>query len=166
MVARTWLDPAIAKKQAIYIAGELAQIYPDLSGEFSKNLKSISDQLDQLSQQLDSIKLNDSIAIVTATPKLKFLSRAVGLGDQHLIWFETPEVERAKSDLKALSKPAGRKPVVLLFDDELPSDEIGVILKANGITPIAIDLIDRKPDAGDFLSVMQMNIKALASAAK
>ncbi len=164
MVARTWLDPAIAKKQAVYIAAELQAVYPDRAEEFVRHLKMLSDDLDQLSDQIKSIKRTDAHAIMTATPKLKFFARSVNLGDKHLTWFEPPNAERARSDLKKILEIAQPRPALLLFDGTLPTSELEEILEENGLTPIAIDLIDRKAESGDFLTQMRANIEALATA--
>ena len=164
MVARTWLDPAIAKKLAIYIASELKGVYPERADEFASNLNSLSDDLDQLSEQIKAINKSESNVLITATPKLKFLTRAIGLGEQHLTWFETPSRDQATSDLKKVLESEGPKPRLMLFDNAMPTEEVASILKSNGMTPIAIDLVDRQPDSGDFLTKLRANIEILATA--
>lgn len=164
MVARTWLDPAIAKKQATYIANELSKVYPDQSDKFESNLKSLSDELDLLLNQISAFNKDDAHAVITATPKQKFFTRSAGVGDQHLTWFETPSIDQARLDLEKVLESEGPKPTIILFDDKLPSDELTAILKENGLTPMALNLIDRKPDSGDYLSQLRANIEALAVA--
>ena len=101
MVARTWLDPAVAKKQAIYIADELAAVYPDSAVTFKANLEVLNAELDELSALL-KVDSDLEVELLTATPKLKFLSRATGLNDQHLTWLDAPDAKTAESDLAKL----------------------------------------------------------------
>jgi zinc transport system substrate-binding protein len=164
MVARTWLDPAIAKKQANYIASELTKTYPDQASEFASHLKTLNGELDQLTDQIKAIKTDEANVVITATPKLKFFTRSADVGNQHLTWFETPSVDQANADLKKILDGEGPKPRYVLFDGAMPTGEIMTILKENGLQPIPIGLIDRKPVSGDFLSEMRANIETLAAA--
>ena len=161
MVARTWLDPAIAKKQAVYIAKELGGVYPELVDSFNSNLESLAADLDGLSALLKS---NDqtNVRILTTTPKLKFFSRAIGLADHHFTWFETPTVERAQADLANESGDA--QTGIILFDNSLPSQEILQVLKKDRLEPIAVSLIDHAPLTGDFLTELHANIEKVREA--
>jgi zinc transport system substrate-binding protein len=162
MVARTWLDPAIAKKQAIYIADELAGIYPESADNFQSNLEILSQELDDLSALL-KVELNSKVELLTATPKSKFLARAVGLNDQHLTWFDEPNVEKAESDLVQLEIDS-TKPGVIVFDSSLPSKELVGFLERQNLKPIALNLIDHPPAQGDFLTELRANVEKLTAA--
>ena len=164
MVARSWLDPMVAKKQATYIAAELAEVYPDQASEFKTNLKSLGDELDLIAEKIKGVQVKQPNALISATPKLKFLTRSLGSGEQHLTWFETPSPDQAESDLKRFLPSDGPKPKLILFDNVLPSDEIMMIVKQNGIKALAIDLLDQKPMAGDFLTALRDNIETIADA--
>ncbi len=158
MVARTWLAPALAKKQATYIAQELALVYPDDATVFEQNVKELSADLDRLSELLTQVDKPD-VRVVTATPKLKFFSRAAGFPEPHLTWFATPTIEQATQDLKKLGADATSKPGLVLFDNSLPHEELTDFLKSQNLTSIALNLIDQKPEQGDYISAMQENIE-------
>lgn len=161
MVSRTWLDPAVAKKQAVYVAEQLTKKYPQFAAEFSANLAALIKDLDRLTNLLQPIPGQPSVSLVTATPNQKFLARAAGSGDLHLTWFSIPDVEQASLDLKSLLEGAGVSEGVVLFDRELPSAEILAVIEGQGCRSLALDLIDQPPETGDFLSSLESNITAL-----
>ena len=161
MVSRTWLDPAIAKKQAVYISEQLTKMYPQFAGEFAANLASLAEDLDRLTALLQPIAGQQVGPLITATPLPKFFTRAAGAGDLHLTWFAIPNVEQADLELKALLKGADATEGVVLFDRELPAGDILGVIKSNGCRPISLDLIDQPPEKGDFLSSLEANIVAL-----
>lgn len=165
MVARSWLDPAMAKQQAVYIAEQLKRVYPDLTDQFDNNLKTLTADLDQLSELINAIKKTKAPVVVSANPKLKFFTRAAGVTDRHLIWFELPNPEQAKSDLKKmLGEFPDKKPNLILFGSEKPGDELLQVLVTAGLKPVSIDLIDQKPATGDFLTSLRANVERFSAA--
>lgn len=176
MVARSWLDPTIAKKQAKYIASELTRVYPVKASDFARNLSALNQDLDQLITELDKIKTSSTVqaspTVLTTNPQLKFFTRAAGLDDRHFTWFEMPELSDAKKalaeKLDMLEKQAVATPTLVLADERtfsaLSKAETASWLKENSIRSLEVDLIDRQPTGGDYLSAMQANIAALAEA--
>lgn len=167
MVARPWLDPTIAKKQATYIAEQLKRIYPDSTDIFETNLKTLVDDLDSLVTQMEAIKSNHPATVVLATPRLKFFTRASGVPDRHLVWLDPPSPEAARSDLeKLLSDPVfvDSKPDLILFDNRLPNAEIQQLLTTHQLVGLPINLIDQVPESGDYLSAMRSNIERFSAA--
>lgn len=165
MVARSWLDPAIAKQQAIYIADQLGRVYPKLADQFNQNMKSLTTDLDRLAGQLETLKATSPPVVLSASPDLKFFTRAAGVTDRHLTWFELPSAEQAKSELKTLlSENSGIEPNLILFGSENPDESLKLELKTAGLEPIIIDLIDKKPETGDYLTAMESNIAILSAA--
>ena len=77
------------------------------------------------------------------------------------ISLEVPNVEQANSDLKALLKGTDAAGGVVVFDQELPSDEILALIDKQGFSSVALNLIDQPPSNGDFLSSLEANIVAL-----
>jgi zinc transport system substrate-binding protein len=164
MVSRTWLDPAIAKKQAAYISELLTKQYPQFAATLEANLTVLSKDLDRLTALLEPTTGQQIGPLVTATPLQKFFTRAAGAGDLHLTWFEVPDVEQAGADLKALLKGTDAAGGVVVFDQELPSDEILALIDDQGFSSLALNLIDQPPANGDFLSSLESNIVALKAA--
>ena len=165
MVARTWLDPAIAKKQAIYIADELKDVYPDLADGFQSRLNKLVSELDELSELLEKIDSKENRVVLSATPILKYFTRAAEVEDHHLIWFENPSAEQAKKDLEiSFGQLQESRPRLMLFGGEGPSNELIEVLDSSNLGFLTLDPLDQKPVDGDYLSGMRENIEALTSA--
>lgn len=173
MVAHSWLDPAIAKKQAEKIASELSRLYPDRAGEIENNLRSLNVDLDKLSAQLKTLASRTKVGnapVMTLNPSLKFLMRAAGIDDQHLLWFDdADDGQRREQFESALSEARGEsnETVQLLIPKNV---ELGItktlgedyITRLN-INPQLIDAFDKAPRDGDYLSEMSANIGVLRS---
>lgn len=164
MVSRTWLDPAMAKKQAIYIAAQFEKKYPQFAAEFAANLDALTKDLNRLADLLRPVEGEELVPLVTATPLQKFFARAAGVGDLHLTWFSIPEVEQANLELKALLESSDATGGVVLFDRNLPSAEILTLLDDQGFRSLSLDLLDQPPEDGDFLTSLEANILALKKA--
>ena len=165
MVARTWLDPAIAKKQAIYIADQLKSVYPEFADGFDSNLSSLNGELDEISQTIEQIKSEDSPVILTATPRSKFFSRAIAKSDHHLTWLVPPTPIQAKKDLEKVMKQfPDAKPSLILFDGEPPSKELASEIRDAGLRIATIELADQAPEVGNFLRLLRDNVEKVSVA--
>ena len=179
MVSRTWLDPTLAKKQVKHIAERLMATYPKSADAIEANLASLNDELDALIGLVDGIKASEPGGILTATPELKFLTRAVGLTDLHMVWGDDVTAEQAAKDLdKALAtlkknnakKAADQKeiapPKAILFGGKGPSPEIQKLLDERGLEIINISLIDKRPEYGSYLTELRDSLGKLQNALK
>ncbi len=185
MVPYSWMDPAIAAKQSERIANRLKTAYPDHADSIDSNLKLLGTELDQLSKQLVSAgasfgneEEDKRAAVLTANPKLKFFTRAAGVDDVHLLWLdELPDdmVEQmdtkvadwnsANSEEEGDGEPSEMRQIILwpakLIKPWSPgSPAVG------GFDAVVIDLMDGSLVEGDYLSVMEDNIRDLAEAIK
>ncbi len=177
MVSRTWLDPAMAKKQAKYIAERLTATYPRSADAIEANLASLNDELDSLIGLVDGIKASEPVGILTATPELKFLTRAVGLTDLHMVWDDNVTAEQAAQDLdkafatlkknnakKAAEQKEIAPPKVMLFAGKGPSPEIQKLLDERSIEVINVSLIDKRPEYGSYLTELRDSLGKLQRA--
>ena len=166
MVAQSWLDPQIAGKQAVQIATALKTTYPDLSATFDENLQRLSQELTELSQRTASLPERE---ILSSTPRLKFLTRAAGLKDTHLLWFDFPEesawpITGEKEFLERASQSRSKQ---ILFDTTPPAWLITKLEKL-GYRPLYLNSfiqsqIPKEADS-DFLSIMEDNLQTLQNA--
>jgi ABC-type Zn uptake system ZnuABC Zn-binding protein ZnuA len=164
----------MADAQAVFITQELSRVFPDHAPTFRENLKRLQDDLASLSQQLSFSSSTDDepLTIYTANPALKFFTRAAGLKDQHLHWFEAPSVETAADDLsKRLAKDEQTTVVTVdektvLLSTYAITPELEAALTKIGVVWVQIDLLDTQPVSEDYLSVMQQNIERLNSFTK
>ena len=174
MVAHTWLDPAIAKKQAATIGARLSNLYPEQADSFQNNLVLLINDLDRLSDQLAILArsasegVGDSITVMTINPSLKFLTRAAGINDRHLLWFDAADDGQRKQQFESALKEIrgeAQQTVHLLIpvnvdlgiSQTLGSDD----LSNYAVEVHFIDAMDMAPPDGDYLSVMESNIKQL-----
>jgi zinc transport system substrate-binding protein len=168
MVANTWLDPAIARKQAAYIAQELTRVFPDHESNFRENLQKLNEDLDRLTSLLPSNSGDSRPLVFTTSPNLKFITRAAGLDDRHMFWNHPPEFGQAEQYIKRLltngDQPlanAGGKKMILL--STIPVEgKLSGLLEENKLQAIEIDPLNVRPPSGDYLSVMAENLNRLS----
>lgn len=171
MVSLTWLDPAIAKKQAKYIAKELKRVYPSLQSEIDENLKALSEDLKPLIERMETLKskfLNEdgasTVTLLSANPDLKFLTRAAGLEDLHFNWKSDSIGELDASDLKTeiAKKTVGKqaKPLILV-PAFLLSSSLNSVLENVSLRAVKLETIESQPEQGDYLSAVSQNIETI-----
>jgi zinc transport system substrate-binding protein len=161
MVPYTWLDPQIASRQASAIAASLTKNYPAQAGAIQANLESLDADLAKLSARLGSIAGQRQISVITANPNLKFLTRAAGIADHHLLWFEPPTAQTWQSDFKRRVDESGAK--VLLTSAPL-GEAVAAACDAHGVRQVQVNLLDHAPQSGDYVTEMQKNIELLETA--
>ena len=161
MVAETWLDPAMLKKQADEIATALTRCYPTLKNQVGKNLEQLNQALDRLTKRLEGVPQGN---VITSTPRLKYLTRAAGLQDTHLLWFDLPEQTtwQATGEKAFLDRVQGSGSTCILFDTD-PPKWLKERLRELGYPVVSLDTFSRGglPGDGDFLQVMENNFATL-----
>jgi len=165
MVAETWLDPAMARQQAGEIATALAGCYPEMGDLLQQNLQQLNQALDQIAGQFETIPAGN---VISSTPRLKFLTRAAGLQDTHLLWFDWPDESswQAEGEQAFLDRVKGSGSRCILFDTEPPA-WLKQRLQELGYPVHSLDSFSRGgvPAGGaDFLQVMQNNLETLQRA--
>lgn len=182
MVSRTWLNPAIASKQAEYLAGQLKKKYPDLSNEIETNLGQLKDTFAAFEKQLadQALKATER-SVFTATHDLKFLTQAAGLNDRHFGWDAKTTVQQVSDDLKKAispaseatssdtakagldSEPASSSKFILIPSslNRLMSNDFDEVFKTFEIERIEIDLIDTPNESGDYFSRLDADFRKL-----
>lgn len=176
MVARTWLDPGVAMKQATYIAEQLKRVYPELANQFDTNLRGLVADLEDLVTRMSQINSTHPPTLILASPKLKYFARATGVDDQHLVSMSvamsegqaTPAAtELAIAELDSLLSEeefASSPPRLILFGNRIPNGDLHAMLEDRNLIAVPIDLIDSQPETGDYLSAMGENIEKLSGA--
>ncbi len=168
MVAYTWLDPAIAKKQAKKIVKDLAKTYPERAEEFDSNYQALANDLDDLSELLTSVGADDEKQVVSINPLFKFMTRAASITDHHLLWLGNDDDGTRRQQLeKKLEDIRGASNSKLVF--LIPANGAYGLEKSLGknyavelnLSPCLLDTLDQNPDTGDYLTVMKTNIDNL-----
>ena len=160
MVSRTWLDPAMLVKQASYITEQMCQHSPDHAAQFKTHLAEIKSELDSIKP---AALPKQTPTVFSATPELKFFTRAAGVADLHFNWNEKTTVEEAKTDLA--SKEDAQSVKFILFPQRLKalSGRLEPVLQQRKLIPIFIDMLDLEDSKRGFITRLGDNFKQLQS---
>ncbi|MEL7496063.1 MAG: metal ABC transporter substrate-binding protein [Planctomycetota bacterium] len=163
MVAHTWLAPAIAKKQLLYIQTRIQKTYPDVN---SPRFDDFAEQLDALIQRVEKSKLAESKTVLTATHEMKYLTRSLGLEDRHLNWNKDISIVDMEKQLVEVIAELKTKPEqftnAILIPSTLRSafgDQQNQLFEKLGLQRIDIDLIDSPQSS--YLESMDANLQKM-----
>ena len=159
-VPYSWLEPAVAKKQADSIAASLTKTYPELKEEIDSNLKQLQSDLDKLSEEFSAAGLEGTV--VVSTPDAKFLTRALGLEDKHLLLFDF-ETSSRNDAIARLTKLGDQKIDKFIWVDtaayqgseEEKAEMLEQLFPKDRPEVIQVELMDHAPKNGDYLSAMR-----------
>jgi len=176
MAARTWLDPALAKKQANYIAKQLKKTYPERVDQFDENLGRLQSRLSEVVAQMDGLKkLNEqkSPVVFTAGSKFLFFARAAGVAAESIPGLagdsdqdEGQLLGAVKDHLKNYQNPSDGtssqeggcpKLVILERGVQLPKT-VSDLLVSFKIQAVEFELLDHPPVEGDYIEAMKRNV--------
>ena len=145
-------------KQADYITQQLCKQRPDKANQFKANLATVTTQLTSITPQPSS---NPAVSVFSATPELKFLTRAAGVSDLHFNWNKTTTLAQAEADF-AEKKPA-TAPQFILFPQRLESlaERLSPLLQQQKIEPVFVDMLDKVIENRDFLKRLSNNFSKL-----
>ena len=154
MVSRTWLDPAMLTKQANYITQQLCKQQPEKADQFNANLASVTTKLQSITPGLPP---EPTVTVFSATPELKFLTRATGINDLHFNWNENTTLVQAEADF-AEKKPAS-VPKFILFPQSLEAlaERLKPLLQQRKLEPVFVDMLDKAIVNRDFLKRLSDN---------
>lgn len=160
MVPYPWLDPSIAIRQAETIAACLKKHWPEHAEQFESNLSSLKADLKQLIAELPKPQ-DETVTVITANPHLKYLTRAAGMDDVHLLWFDVPtEINWESARVDFEERAAGIR-ATRIFMTEPPAEPLAQYFADQGISVIQFNTLDQQPADGDFLTSMRQNIDRL-----
>ena len=154
MVSRTWLDPVMLTKQANYITQQLCKQRPDKATQFKDNFATVTTKLKSVTQEPSPEPVASAFS---ATPELKFLTRATGVNDLHFNWNESTTLAQAEADL-AEKKPASA-PKFILFPQRLETlaERLKPLLQQQKLEPVFVDMLDKAIANRDFLKRLSDN---------
>lgn len=169
MVPYTWMDPAVAKKQAAKIYKALTNTYPKLQSELDSNFAKLNTDLDQLIEDFRAAKGNGTV--IVSDPNIKFLTRALGLEAKHLLLFDInleAEVEQESAKLQKYLEQGEVSKLIIIEQPGAPVELekwktlVGKMNSPSGAPPIvSISLLDQKQPTGDYLSAMRAILEKL-----
>ena len=154
-----WLDPNLAAKQAETICKSLCHSYPDKEAAFQENLTALKLDLKSIAETYPTEQSENKL--VSLNPYFKFLTRAIGLIDQHLLFFDEPsgaDIDKVIKNVQQMLRDAKANHVVC---SSTITEEFSNALNQSSIRFTKLDLLDTIPTKGDFLDAMKDNIEKL-----
>ena len=156
----TWLDFTQAIEQARVITEAFSRLRPGSKDDFERNLVMLEQALLDLDKQVHDIIASDpDRALVASHPVYQYLKRRYGLHLESVMW-EPGEVanEAGWLELALMLKKSLAKWMV--WESE-PNAENIARLQSMGVESLVFNPCGNRPVAGDFLSVMQQNLREL-----
>ena len=156
----TWLDFTQAIEQAKAITQVFSRLRPESKDVFERNLVMLEQALLDLDKQVHNIIASDpDKALVASHPVYQYLKRRYGLHLESVMW-EPDEVanEAGWSELALMLKMSSAKWMV--WESE-PNAENIAKLQSMGVESLVFNPCGNRPVTGDFLSVMQQNLREL-----
>jgi len=161
-----WLDPTLAAAQAEAIAEALAASRPEQADTFRSNLAALLLDLEALdeAQVRAAARLGDA-PILYSHPAYAYLQARYGLNGRSLVW--EPDELPPDAEWRALGRLLDAHPARSMLWEAEPLPETRARLAALGIESRVHAPCANRPEAGDWLAVMQENragLEALAAA--
>jgi zinc transport system substrate-binding protein len=155
----TWLDPTLAMQQAAAIERAFAQAWPEHAEAFAAGLASLEADLTVLDEQLAAAVADPTQPLLASHPIYQYLERRYGLNIESVQWEpeEPPSGGMWRDFRRLLSDHPARW---MLWEGE-PIAETAARLRELGVELVVFDQSGNVPQSGDYLSVMQENVRSL-----
>ncbi len=161
--SHTWLNPRLAVLQAEAIRDALARLEPGKAGEFESNFESLKTDLLELDAAIDaSIEQDRDRPVVYSHPVFQYFQQRFAVNSRTLDLDPWGVPEKEELDKHRKLQASHRHDRVIWHAD--PGDGQSKELLRIGIKSYSFQLCSNAPEAGDFLTVMQSNVKRLKQA--
>jgi zinc transport system substrate-binding protein len=158
-----WLDLNLAVQQAKAIEKALIRKRPMLKDTFQHNFTALKKDLMALDRDLKEMAaLKQNQPLVGSHPVYDYLAKGYALNLKSVHWEpdETPSFQQWQN----LKRMLIDHPVKWMIWEASPNKATAVKLKSMGVKSLVFDPCGNAPHQGDFLTVMQQNIRNLRSA--
>jgi len=155
----TWLDFSQANEQARAIMQALSKKYPAHKSTFENNYQQLSQELKQLDESLKNIVTGDK-PIIASHPVYQYLARRYGINLLSVMW--EPETYPSEYEWAELEKLLKQHPASWMIWEAEPDPKTRQRLSAMNIQVVVFSPGMNRPESGDFMSVMQQNIRNAA----
>jgi len=157
----TWLDFSQAARQAEQVAVAMKKLRPAHAEVFAENYRRLQHDLLQLDARLHEITANNpELPLLASHPVYQYLARRYGLNLRAVMWEpETFPDAASWQEFKFLQEAHAAH--WMLWEDE-PLDRTRESLLNSGVNIVVFKPCMNPPAQGDFMTVMQANIEALA----
>ena len=159
----TWIDPLLAVKQAETIKNALEKLMPEHKNNFQANFDRLKADLLDINSELSAIfKLDPDKPLLASHPVYQYLGARYNLNidSLHIEPGELPD-SKQKAVIENLLKKQNYKWIIW---EANPLKETVNLLKKSGMSSIVFDPSANRPENGDYLSVMKLNISNIRTA--
>jgi len=159
----TWIDPLLAIKQAETIKIALDKLLPDYKNNFQANFDKLKADLLEINMELSAIfKLDPDKPLLVSHPVYQYLGARYNL-DIVSLHLEPEELPDSKQ-MSGLENLLNNQKYRWIIWEDKPIQGTVSLLKNSGVSSVVFNPSANKPDNGDYLSVMKLNISNLRTA--
>lgn len=169
MVARTWLNPIVAKKQVKYLSERFQKAYPGKAEEIRQRQSELDEKFDALQSIVEEIRTAGSKEVISATFELKFLTKSLAWDDTHMNLEDAPSHEALETSLREtlekLNAGSGfNTQRLLLIPQSMNSlaTQMDPFLQQQNLRSVEIDFIDTVGDS--YFQRMEANLQRIQKA--
>ena len=136
---------------------------PQLAKSFEDNYRQLQNELILLDKKIRSItKLKSDKLLLASHPVYQYLARRYNLNLRSLMW--EPDVYPDASSWQELNNKLSKQDAVWMLWEDEPLQKTRKQLSSMGVNIIVFRPVMNRPQQGDFMTIMEANIKALATA--
>jgi len=159
----TWLDLYQAVQQAESIMQALVKKRPGYKAVFEQNFNALRDELMALDLKIQKLVASKAEQPMLAShPVYQYLARRYLLHIEDVQW--EPDVVPGAAEWQRLRYATERFPAQWMIWEKQPVAETGRRLDSMSIGTLVFDPCANRPRQGDFLGVMQQNVRNLSKA--
>jgi zinc transport system substrate-binding protein len=152
----TWMDLQQAIWQAEEIRDALIKKLPEAEPQLQANFDALADDIDTIHARFKEIGQNlKNTPLLASHPVYQYFARRYTLDIESVLW--EPETVPDDAAMEELKRIRGEHPGAWMIWEGAPAEESIAKLQAIGIHSVVVDPCGNRPDAGDWLSVMQAN---------
>ena len=159
----TWLDLKLAEQHAATIRDTLVRRLPGSKAVLEKNFATLRTDLRQLDAALGNAANRIKTPVCGSHPVYQYLASRYGLKIPSVHW--EPEVMPDAKGWAELAKLRESHPATLMLWEDTPAPAIAAKLKEQGVACVVFNPCGNRPESGDWLAMMQVNVAALATVA-
>ena len=156
----TWLDFNQAVEQARAIADAMIRKRPELEEVFVRNFTALEADLLVLDKKIQSIVANKTdLPLVASHPVYQYFQRRYDLNLASVMW--EPDEVPSEAQWTGLERILKEHPARWMIWESAPHPQSVKRLRGMGVESIVFNPAANRQEAGDFLSVVQQNVKHL-----
>lgn len=156
----TWIDFTQAVQQAQAVKNALVSAGIGTPDELSRNYEQLKEQLLSLDTSIETITKDLSeTPLLASHPVYQYFSRRYKLNLKSVLW--EPDSLPDEAMWKELEQLHKEHPATWMIWEDEPLPESVNRLKKMGIQSLVFSPCGNRPDEGDFLTVMKLNIENL-----